>query len=209
MAERAAHNRPVGGSSPPAPTRTLLFLLLVILLHFDWKPYEFKEREIYFYTYRETFKGERRSGSFTINVEKVREGYRVRIKGAYHRWRGSLERVFRDAEELAGFVLMRMYFEHWLIPLGRTVLSWGLVRALKRKERDWSLGEKELREGIVRKVVPCRVGGFEGRMLVVEEGEREVFKLCFGGDIPLPLYMMRRDFEGNTFEMELEGYYSK
>ena len=210
MAERAAHNRPVGGSSPPAPTRGVLLVLLLIatLTQFHWKPYEFKDRETYRYTYREVFRGEVRVGGFTVQVSRTSGGYRVRIRGFYHRWEGSVERVFKDAEELAGFILIRMYFDHWLIPLGRTILSRGLVRTLRGREVDWSLGEREVEKGVVRRVVPCRAGGLGGRMLVVEERGVEVLKICVHEEASLPIYMLRRNGEGNEFEIRLVRYSS-
>ncbi len=210
MAERAAHNRPVGGSSPPAPTikvfLLILFITTVAFTQFTWHPYELKEGGVYTYSYRELLRGEVREGWFTVALIKGRQGINVRIRGRYHRWEGSLEESFRNLEELSGYVLIRMYTRHWLIPLGRTVLSRGLVKALRSYPGDWSFGERKVAEGTVRRVVPCREGGLEGRMLEVEENGEGVFKLCVHPDIPLPIYMFSRDQEGNWFEARIRSW---
>jgi hypothetical protein len=162
------------------------------------KPYDLKEGDVYRYLYRESFKGKERGGEFLINVLGTDRGYRVRVEGRYHRWRGRVEGVFRDAEHLAGYIAIRMYFQHWLIPLGRTLFSRGLVKVLRSDPPNLS------REG-----TPCEVAGFEGGTLELRDGYGTLIRVCLHPRVPLPLYVFRRDREGNRFEIRLVAYRSE
>ncbi|MDQ7038788.1 MAG: hypothetical protein Q9N26_06270 [Aquificota bacterium] len=179
------------------------------LYGFSWKPYSLRSGEEYLFAYTETFRGERREGRFLIKVRRTKRGYRVYIEGRYHRWEGSLEETFENAVKIADYILVKMYFQHWLIPLGRTLFLRGAVRALGTSETDWTFGERELEDGVIRRVVPCRVLGFEGRMLEVEKRGKAVFRVCVHPDVPLPLYMLRTGGEGNRFEIKAIRYSSE
>jgi len=133
----------------------------------------------------------------------------VYVEGRYHRWEGSFEETFEDAVKIADYILIKMYFHHWLIPLGRTLFLKGMVRAFRASKTDWTLGEKKLEGGIIRRVIPCKFLNFEGRMLELEKDGKAVFRICVHPDVPLPLYIMRVDREGNRFEIEVIRYSSE
>ncbi len=204
MAERAAHNRPVGGSSPPAPTTGGSATEGEA---FRWSPYSFKAYERYIYSYRERLRGEERSGGMEILIRRVEGRYRILFRGSYGKWNGSAERDFRSAEEVAGWVLMRMYFDyHWLIPVGRTVFSRGLVRMLLSREIDWTPGRKRTEDGLLRVVRECRAGNLKGRLLELLRDSEALFRLCASESASLPVLVYRRTDEGDLYEIRLTEY---
>ncbi len=98
---------------------------------------------------------------------------------------------------------MRMYFDYpWLIPLGRTILSRGLVKALTSGDLNWGLGERKLRDGSVRVVKRCSIGKLTGRMLeVVRKGE-VIFRLCASPEASLPIYLLKRSPRGTSTRLD-------
>ena len=174
---------------------------------FVWEPYRFKPYERYIYEYKEVLGGKPASGGFEIIVRRGRGSFRVSIKGTYRKWKGSVSRNFGNAEELSGFILMKMYFDHpWLIPLGRTVLSRGLVRILTSKPIDWSPGRKRVDGMTFRVVRECEVGNLRGRMLeIVEKGE-VYFRMCASPSASMPVYLYRKSGKGDAFEIKLIEY---
>ena len=180
---------------------------LVLSQGFVWEPYRFKPYERYIYEYREIFKGKPASGGFEIIIRKEKSSFRVSIKGAYRKWSGSVSGNFRDVEELSGFVLMRMYFNHpWLTPLGRTLLSRGLIRVLTSKPVDWSLGRKKIDEGAFRVVRECEFGNMKGRMLEILERGEVIFRMCVSPAASMPVYLYKRSGKGEVFEIKLIEY---
>jgi len=162
---------------------------------FSWQPYEFKPYERYVYEYRELFRGKEHIGSYEIHIEKEGDNFKVSIRGAYRVWEGYISKSFKDAHELSGFVLMKMYFGYpWLIPLGRTVLSRGLIKVLTSEPIDWKL----LKE--------CRFGNLRGRMLEVKGGKSALLRVCVSPSASLPIYVYRGTQEGNAFEIKLLEY---
>ncbi len=174
---------------------------------FLWEPYKFKPYERYIYEYRETFRSKPASGGYEITIRKEGSSFKVSIKGAYKRWGGSISARVKDAYELSGFVLMRMYFDYpWLVPLGRTILSRGLVKVLISKPIDWSLGRKKIDDDTLRTVKVCKAGNLKGRMVeIVEKGEVS-FRLCASPSASLPIYLYKKTREGDVFEIRLLEY---
>jgi hypothetical protein len=171
------------------------------------KPYSFKDYERYIYDYSEVFRGSRNRGRFEITIERKEDGFRVSIIGGYREWNGAVSGVFKDAKEVAGFVLMRMYFDHpWLIPLGRTVFSRALVKVLTSKVIDWSPGIKEIGKDTVRVVRKCNVGGLKGNMLEILRKREVVFKICVSPSASLPTYIYRKTEDLDVYELKLFEY---
>ncbi len=172
---------------------------------FFWKPYSFKAYERYDYRYRETLKGKKGEATYRLEIKR-KDGLEILIKGRYRKWKGVIRKNFKNVYELSGFILMRMYFDHyWLIPLGRTLFSRGLVRVLTSKEIDWKLGRKKVDKDTVRIVRSCRFGGLEGRMMEVKKKGVIVFGLCASPKASLPIYFFRKVGE-DSFEIKLEEY---
>lgn len=114
---------------------------------------------------------------------------------------------FTDASEVAGFVLMKSYFNHhWLIPLTRTLFSKALVKVLRAKNLDLSPGVKKLDEDTLRVVRKCKVGGLSGRMIEILKGKEVVFRLCLSPYTSLPTYVYKKSEEGNLYEIKLLEY---
>lgn len=174
---------------------------------FVWTPYKFKPYERYIYDYSEVFKGKKGSGGFEIVIERKGGSFQVTLIGGYREWSGVVKTEVKNAEELSGFVLMRMYFDHhWLIPLGRTILSRGLVKLLIRKSIDWTLGKFKVDKEKVRIVRRCAYGNLKGRMLEVLKKEERVFALCASSKASMPIYLYRKTEGGNSFEIKLVEY---
>jgi len=174
---------------------------------FVWVPYKFKLYERYIYDYSEVFKEKRGFGSFEVVIEKRGENFRVSIVGGYRGWNGAIKTEVMNDEELSGFILMKMYFDrYWLIPLGRTILSRGLVKLLTKKRIDWTLGRFKVDKETVRVVRRCAYGNLKGRMLeVLRRGER-VFALCASPKASMPIYLYRKTEGGDSFEIKLVEY---
>ena len=188
---------------------TLLTLLGLLAFSqiFIWEPFKFKPYERYIYDYREIFRGKRASGGYEITVKEENKSFKVSIKGAYKRWSGSVETQIKNAYELSGFVLMRMYFDYpWLIPLGRTILSRSLVKALTSRPVDWSFGRKKVNENTVRIVRECKYGNLKGRMIELTKKGEVFFRICASTSASLPIYLYRKDDRGNVFEIRLVEY---
>ena len=200
LAEQAAHNRPVGGSSPPAP----IFLILIFSLCLPrdtygagvWYPYSFLGCEKYLYRYREVIAGRERHGNFTINVGRNNEELYFVISGKYDRWEGRLEKRVADPVEISGLLLMRMYFEFWMIPAGKTVLSYSMVKALYGKRIDL---EKRA------EAVGCSYGGVEGVSLEVY-GDKAVLRLCVSEGVAMPVRFYRKSGKDVIYEATLMRY---
>ncbi len=173
---------------------------------FRWEAYKFKAYERYLFDYRELLEGETHRGKVEILIEKEGKAFRLTFRGSYRRWSGSVSRTFSTAQEVAGWILMRMFFDHyWLIPLGRTLFSRGLVRALTRQSIDWRLGRRKLEEGVVRIVRECTEAGMKGRLLELLRKGEVFLRLCVSPRASLPLYLYRK--EGiNVYEIRLLSY---
>jgi len=175
--------------------------------NFELKPYQFKEYERYIYNYREVFKGFKNKGRFEILMKRIGEEYEVTIGGRYREWEGIVSERFKDANEIAGFVLMKSYFDHhWLIPLTRTLFSKALVKVLSAKNLDLSTGIKKIDENTMRVVRKCKVGGLSGKMIEIIKGKEVVFRLCLSPYASLPTYVYKKSEEGNLYEMKLLEY---
>jgi len=171
------------------------------------KLYKFKDYERYIYDYHEIFQSRESRGRFEIVIKHQGDAFEVSIVGSYRNWRGSISKKFRDAYEISGFILLRMYFDHyWLIPLGRTLFLRGLVKTLSSKKLDWNLGRKKVGKDIVRKVRECKVGGLKGRMMELVRRQEVVFRLCVSPQDSLPIYVYRKTEEGNVYEIKLLEY---
>ncbi len=188
---------------------TLLTLLglLAFSQTFLWKPFEFKPYERYIYDYRETFRGKKASGGYEITVRREGDSFKVAIKGAYRNWSESVRVKVRDVYELSGFVLMRMYFDYpWLVPLGRTILSRGIVKALTSKPVDWSFGKRKVDEDTIRIVRECKYGNLKGRMIELIRKREVFFRICVSASASLPIYVYRKSESGDVFEIRLVEY---
>ncbi|WP_147424991.1 hypothetical protein [Hydrogenivirga caldilitoris] len=185
--------------------------MVFVLISFSEKnglnPYRFKHYERYMYDYKETFRGEKATGRYEIVISISGEEYEVSISGKYREWEGVISNRFKNAEELAGFVLMKSYFDHyWLIPLTRTLFSKTLVKVLGSREVELSPGVKEIDKDTFRVVKECKFGGLEGVMMEVWHKKEVVFKLCLTPYTSLPTYVYKKTDEGNVYEIELLEY---
>ncbi len=187
----------------------LLLLVILIALTFSQtiKPYEFKSYERYLFSYEENFRGARNTALFEIVIRSQREGFLVSITGRYRNWEGIVERRFSHAKEVADFITMRMYFDHyWLIPLGKTIFSRGVVKALTSASLNLTPGIYEIDENTRRVVTECEEGGLKGYSIRISVKGDRVFEVCLSLQASLPIYLYRRDVEGNSYEIKLLEY---
>ena len=184
-----------------------VLLVLPSLANYELKPYLFKDYERYIYDYREIFRKERSTGRFEIVIKRTGDSFEVSISGKYREWEGMVSERFKDAEEVAGFVLMKSYFEHyWLIPLTRTLFSKALVKVLRSGKLDLSPGMKRIDKDTVRVVRKCKVGGLEGRMVEILKRKEAVFRICLSPHTSLPTYVFKKSDRGNVYELKLVEY---
>jgi len=102
---------------------------------------------------------------------------------------------------------MRMFFDYyWLIPLGRTVFSRGLVKVLMSSPIDWTIGRRRIEEGVLATVIECSTGNLKGRMLELSKEEGELLKICASPSASLPIYVFRQERSGNLYEIKLVEY---
>jgi len=169
-----------------------------------WKPYAFGKKERYEYTYREKLGKEVRKGKVEFFIEKKGEEFELTVKGSYHKWKGSADFRFKSVKELAGWITMKMYFKHhWLIPLGKTLFSRGLVQVLLANRLEWTPSK----EGkFHRKVKDCKIASFKGKLLEISRDSEVIFRLCVNRKIPLPLQLYKKTSEGDIFEITLVTY---
>jgi len=141
-----------------------------------------------------------------ILIEREGGAFRVTFRGSYRRWSGTVSRTFSTAQEVAGWVLMRMFFDHyWLIPVGRTLFSRALVRALTLQSIDWSPGKKKLEGGVLRIVRECTEAGIRGRLLELQRKGEVFLRLCASPRASLPLYLYRKE-GNNVYEIRILSY---
>jgi len=176
----------------------LLVLLLsqILFAEFKWKGYRIEAGESYTYRYIEYLSGKRREGEFTIRILENGDRIEVELKGSYGSKSGILKKAVRSFSELAGFIAVRMYTEHWMIPLGKTVLMRGLVGVFEGKEVVFREREKV-------QIKDCSAGGFKGKMMVIEDREIGKLWICTAKGLSLPLILRRRTLWDDLYEATL------
>ncbi len=171
------------------------------------RPYEFKSYERYIYDYRELLSKKKARGRFELIILKKGKEYEVSIEGFYREWSGFVRTKVKDANELAGFILMKMYFlHHWLAPLGKTIFSRALVKVLSSGKVDWTPGGKRVDKDLLRLVRSCKYGGLEGVSLELLKKKELILKVCVSPQASLPIYIYRRTSGGDIYEIELIEY---
>ena len=177
----------------------LLFHLLIatpLSAQFLWRGYSPSEGEVYTYRYTEYLSGKRREGEFTIIIHSAGKDIDIEIKGSYGGKSGSLRKRFKSFSDLAGFIALRMYTQHWMIPLGKTVLMRGIVGAFEGKTALFKEDEKV-------RVKRCSAGDIQGSMLIIEDREAGKLWICASEKLSLPLIVRRRTIWDDLYEAVL------
>ena len=177
----------------------LLFHLLIatpLSAQFLWRGYSPSGGEVYTYRYTEYLSGKRREGEFTIILHSAGKDIDIEIKGIYAGKSGSLRKKFTSFLDLAGFIALKMYTYHWMIPLGKTVFMRGIVGAFEGKTALFKEDERVRVKG-------CSAGGLKGKMIIIEDGEVGKIWICASGDLSLPLIVRRRTIWDDLYEAVL------
>ncbi|WP_457601464.1 hypothetical protein [Hydrogenivirga sp.] len=173
----------------------------------ELRPYSFKNYERYIYDYKEVFRGRRNSARFEVTIRRVKDSFEVRLEGRYREWEGMVSGRFSNAQEVAGFVLMKSYFEHhWLVPLSRTLFSQLLVKALEGRVIKLKPGVKRIDGNTFRIVRKCRAGGLEGMAIEIVKDKELLFRVCLSPYASLPVHVYRRANSGDVYELRLLEY---
>jgi hypothetical protein len=177
-----------------------------------WKPYTFQGTEHFKYNLKSASKGEEKTGSFTLDIEKI-EGEKFKVNFSSKLGENeSSSSTTASADELPGKVMMSILMsgnEAGAV-LGATLFT-PMLGMMFMGVNDFEVGSGWSRTEDGKKMsfqieAKETVGGFEGNRCVYKENDQTRYLQVISPEIPLPLRTEVNDEEGNRYSSELVEY---
>ncbi|GEM_PF-3820815 len=157
-----------------------------------WKPYKFSANEYYEYELNSVSKQSKpRTGHYTIRIEKVKNGYRVSLKGKYMFSQGSFSGVVPSLDSVVPFIMKKTLYSSTFTLFSRFVVNEMFKPGSITEKLKWQNGSSvKFSNGGLREVKgDCEFGGYKGKWIITYRNNTEIDRACISPDVPMPIYV--------------------